>query len=1081
MLNEKRNTHCLTLNLHSELSDDSIIAWSLTESFFAPFEFLNSIFKEVVFDMKTFDEIIRARDWENQHVIGANKIAPHSPLNAYASEEEASEGKYSTYKQSLNGDWLFSLFSSPEKVPAESIEAQYDDSNWNTISVPSNWQMKGFDKPIYTNIKYPFADNPPFVPAENPTGCYRTTFTLDKSWKDRTIRIAFEGVNSAMHLWCNGHWVGYSQDSRLPAEFDLTPHLCEGDNQLMAMVMRWSDGSYLEDQDMWWLSGIFRDVTLIAKPRVCLEDITIETELDNTYRDARLKLKTRLSQKTVDHSVQIKLYDADMQIIGNREGYISKCGKKVIDEKGCWDDIAFHDIAVAQPHKWSAESPYLYHCVISLLNKDGELIDCESYRIGFRKVEIEDGLLKVNGKPILIRGVNRHEHHPEDGHAVSYESMLQDILLMKQNNFNAVRTAHYPNHPAFYELCDEYGLYVVDETNIETHGQFPMSRLSNDPEWLNAYMQRMVGMVERDKNHASIIIWSLGNESGIGFNHHAMYQWIKQRDPSRPVQYEGGGSDTAATDIICPMYARVDQDQPFEAVPKWAIKNWISRPGEHRPLILCEYSHAMGNSSGSFNKYWDAFRQYPRLQGGFIWDWVDQGLSKTDENGVHYWAYGGDFGDDINDRQFCINGLMFPDRTPHPSMFEVKNAQQFYQFALADSDALAITVTSEYLFTRSDSETLCWSLHQENEVIASGQLPLELEPCTTSVFKLADHLPMLTPSKACYLNIDVVLNQDLAWANKGHVTAQGQIALPGLRSRNNHVDTSLHSKPEYRVDEHVIQVQTSDSLIEIQKNSGRLSKWINKGEQILLHPFKDNFYRAPLDNDICTSEANHVDPNSWLCKWQRAGYDALSTECTGIQVEENTDSVMVQISYHHFSNGDVVLISNWQYTFTGDNKINVAVNVDVAQDLPSLPRIGTEFALPVPQENVEWYGRGPHENYPDRLSSARIGSYSLPYEEMHTNYIFPSDNGLRCDVQKLKIGHLVVEGQFNFSVSRYSQNNLIEAKHTNELVADDCLYVRLDGFSMGIGGDDSWTPSVHNEFLLEQTHYEYSYTLSVEK
>ncbi len=667
------------------------------------------ILKEVVLNMKTFDEIIRARDWENQHVIGANKIAPHSPLNAYANEEEASEGCYSkhksTYKQSLNGDWQFSLFSSPEEVPAESIETQYDDSHWDKISVPSNWQMKGFDKPIYTNVKYPFADNPPFVPAENPTGCYRTTFTLDNSWNDRTVRITFDGVNSAMHLWCNGHWVGYSQDSRLPAEFNLTPYLCDGENQLMVMVMRWSDGSYLEDQDMWWLSGIFRDVTLIAKPSICLEDISIETELDDVYCDASLKLKTRLNCNALDHYVQVKLYDAANQIVGSEEGYIRQCGKKVIDEKGCWNDIAFHEIAVTAPHQWSAESPYLYRCVVSLLNSDGELVDCESYRIGFRKVEIEDGLLKVNGKPLLIRGVNRHEHHPENGHAVSYEDMLQDVLLLKQNNFNAVRTSHYPNHPAFYELCDEYGLYVVDETNIETHGQFPMSRLSNDAEWLNAYMQRMIGMVERDKNHASIIIWSLGNESGIGFNHHAMYQWIKQRDPSRPVQYEGGGSDTAATDIICPMYARVEQDQPFEAVPKWAIKNWVSRPGENRPLILCEYSHAMGNSSGCFNKYWEAFRQYPRLQGGFIWDWVDQGLSKTDENGVHYWAYGGDFGDEINDRQFCINGLMFPDRTPHPSMYEVKHAQQFYQFALEDSDGLAISVTSEYLFTRSDSET----------------------------------------------------------------------------------------------------------------------------------------------------------------------------------------------------------------------------------------------------------------------------------------------------------------------------------------------------------------------------------------
>ncbi|WED22311.1 beta-galactosidase [Vibrio sp. JC009] len=1030
--------------------------------------------------MKTFDEIIRARDWENQQVIGANKVAAHAPLNAYASEKSALEADSSAYKKSLNGEWKFNLFSRPEEVPAESINADFDDAGWNDIKVPANWQMQGHDKPIYTNIKYPFQDNPPFVPEENPTGCYRTSFELEEMWAKRTTRIIFEGVNSAFHLWCNGEWVGYSQDSRLPAEFDLSSYLKAGKNQLMVMVMRWSDGSYLEDQDMWWLSGIFRDVSLLSKPEVALEDISIQTELDGTYRDATLKLRTRLNSKTTSHKINVKLFDANNQPIGESAGYNSQCGQRVIDEKGSWEDIAFHEIAVTEPQKWSAESPYLYRCVVSLLDENNELVDCEAYRIGFRSVEIEDGLLKVNGKPVLIRGVNRHEHHETDGHAVSEQSMLEDILLLKQNNFNAVRTAHYPNHPRFYELCDEYGLYVVDEANIETHGQFPMSRLSNDSLWLNAYMQRMVGMVERDKNHASIIIWSLGNESGIGFNHHAMYQWTKQRDPGRPVQYEGGGSDTAATDIICPMYARVDQDQPFEAVPKWAIKGWITRPGENRPLILCEYSHAMGNSSGSFNKYWEAFRQYPRLQGGFIWDWVDQGLTKYDENGQKFWGYGGDFGDEINDRQFCINGLMFPDRTPHPSLFEVKKAQQFYQFALHNENGLAIEVTSENLFAASEDETLKWQVCEEGKVIASGEFELDIQPSETKVFKLADNLPEVAAGKESYLNIDLVLNKDLKWAEKGHVTAQEQLPLSGSLSLAPVSDEEVAmSPPQVKTSEEAITVKTSSSVISFEKGSGALSSWIKEGEEQLIEPLKDNFYRAPLDNDIGTSEADFVDPNSWISKWSQSGLDSLTRECKFIQVEETAKSALVSASYHHFANGEVVLISEWKYEITGDDKLAVSVVVDVAEGLPSLPRVGCEFALPVPASNIDWYGRGPHENYPDRMSSARVGEYSLPVEEMHTDYIFPSENGLRCDVKRVKAGNMLVEGDFNFAVSRYSQTTLAEAKHTNELKADDCLYVRLDGYSMGIGGDDSWSPSVHKEFLLEDSRYEYSFTLSL--
>ncbi len=500
------------------------------------------------------------------------------------------------------------------------------------------------------------------------------------------------------------------------------------------MVIRWSDGSYLEDQDMWWLSGIFRDVTLLSKPQHCIEDVFITPDLDACYRDGSLSVVTSISAPDT-YQVQVQLFDGEQAVTEPR---IDRPHNRRIDERGTWDDVVFQTLHVREPKKWTAETPNLYRLVVSLLDENGTHLESEAYPVGFRKVEITDGQLKLNGKPLLIRGVNRHEHHPELGHVMTEEDMIRDICLMKQYNFNAVRTAHYPNHPRWYELCDQYGLYVCDEANIETHGMQPMNRLSSDPQWAHAYMSRYTQMVMRDKNHPSIIIWSLGNESGHGSNHNAMYAWSKNYDPSRPVQYEGGGSNTTATDIIAPMYARVNTVIEDEAVPKWAIKKWVSLPNETRPLILCEYAHAMGNSLGSFNDYWDAFRDYPRLQGGFIWDWVDQGLSQWDENGQHFWAYGGDFGDEINDRQFCINGLIFPDRTVHPTLEEAKYCQRMITVSLQEQtkDACTLLVTNENLFRATDNEQLNWSLLEDGKVIQTGSLALNVEATAKQVLRL---------------------------------------------------------------------------------------------------------------------------------------------------------------------------------------------------------------------------------------------------------------------------------------------------------------------------------------------------------
>ena len=1028
---------------------------------------------------RTFQDIINAREWEDQTVIQKNTLEPHAALHAYHSIDAAKLGQQSRFEYSLNGEWKFKLFDRPENVNADSTQTDYDDSGWDNIQVPSNWQLQGFDKPIYTNVKYPFPDNAPFVPKDNPTGLYRRTFTTEGYDPTRRYSITFDGVNSAFHLWCNGHWVGYSQDSRLPSEFDLTQHLHEGQNNLTVMVMRWSDGSYLEDQDMWWLSGIFRNVTLRSKPEIAIKDVQVTTNMDACYLSGELRVTTRLTGINKTVSVTTSLFDAAGQPI---DSITSQCGQRIIDEKGAWDDVAEHSIQLTNPEKWSAEKPYLYRVVIALRKAEGDLIDCEACNVGFRTVEISDGQLKVNGKAVLIRGVNRHEHHPERGHSLTVDDMVEDIKLLKQNNFNAVRTAHYPNDPAWYDLCDQFGLYLVDEANIETHGQFPMCRLSDDSSWLPAYMDRIVRLVERDKNHPSVIIWSLGNESGIGSNHHAMYQWTKLRDKTRPVQYEGGGANTEATDIIVPMYSRVDKDQLHHidpaVTPKYGLKKWVGMPNETRPVILCEYSHAMGNSLGNFNKYWDAFQEFPRLQGGFIWDWVDQGLTKTDEHGVNYWAYGGDFGDEINDRQFCINGLVFPDRTPHPALHEVKKAQQFHTFSLSGTEPLQVSVTNNHLFISTENEQLVWTITKNGYEVDRGEVVLSIPPQVTDTIRL-DHKRINVEEGAEYhLNLEVVLISANHWAEQGHPLSKDQIVLPVARG---FAGESLTTDGEIKVvsTDSRISVFLQNGKISFDTETGLLDSWkIGEVEQILQAP-RDIFYRAVLDNDIGTSEVDRVDPNTWMAKWHALGLNKLESACISAHGFSRPDHKYCFSARFVHQYGDKVLFkSTWDYVVNSNGSVTIDVLVNVAKGLPSIPRVGMEMAVDRTVSSVSWFGRGPHENYPDRLLSAHIGRYSASIDEMHTPYIFPTDSGLRCDVREARIGNLTIQGNYHLSVSRYATSDVDAAKHTNELTESDRVYVRVDGFHMGVGGDDSWTPSVHEEFRLQEENYRYQVTLT---
>lgn len=1008
----------------------------------------------------TLAAILARRDWENPSITSLHRLAAHPSFASWRNEEDARKEIPSPFLRSLNGQWQFSYFTSPLQVPESWLQQDLPDAQ--CIPVPSNWQMLGYDVPIYTNVTYPIPVNPPCVPQENPTGCYSLTFSLDESWLvDGQTRIVFDGVNSAFHLWCNGNWIGYAQDSRLPSEFDLSQVLTAGTNRIAVMVMRWCDGTYLEDQDMWRMSGIFRDVSLLHKPKTRIADLQVVTSFNDDFSRASLQTQVTLEGDAVEESrIAVQLW-WNNTLIGATE---QPMGSDLIDEHGAYADRCHISLPVERPLLWSAEVPNLYRLVV-LLKQHNVLTEVEACDVGFRKVEISQGLLKLNGQPLLIRGTNRHEHHPQYGQVMDTDTMRRDILLMKQHNFNAVRCSHYPNHPMWYRLCDRYGLYVVDEANIETHGMAPMGRLSNDVCWLPAMAERVTRMVCRDRNHPSVIIWSLGNESGYGSNYAALYRWVKASDSTRPVQYEGGGADTAATDIICPMYARVDQDQRFPVLPKWSIKKWLSLPQETRPLILCEYAHAMGNSFGGFHKYWQAFREYPRLQGGFVWDWVDQSLIKYDDKGQPFSAYGGDFGDKPNDRQFCMNGLLFADRTAHPALYEACQLQQFFQFTLLPGQPVRIEVTSELLFRHTDNECLYWSLKLNGEQLATGEMVLDLAPQGKQVITL--ELPAMTGSGQLWLNVEVRQIAATDWCDAGHCCAWQQWRLPAPLSEP--IVETVALVPVLQVLQHQYLVNLEAQQWVFDRNIGTLTQWVSEGKNVLLSALTDQFTRAPLDNDIAVKG----DPRSWAERWQAAGMYDMQPLLISCEAEQLAGGVELRTVHCWQALGKTLFISRKSWQINGLAELKITVDVDIAYGTPAPARIGLSCQLAEVNPQVSWLGLGPHENYPDRQHSARFDRWQCPLSDLYTPYVFPSENGLRCGTQSLQFGDNQWCGNFQFNLSRYSQQQLRTTSHRHLLKEETGCWLNIDGFHMGVGGDDSWSPSVSPEYLLQESHYHY--------
>lgn len=986
-------------------------------------------------------------DWENEKIFAINKEAPYSTFFTYGNEVAAFKNKpaASEYYMLLNGQWKFNWVNKPADRPVDFYKEDYDISAWKTIKVPSNWELNGYGIPIYINTRYEFEPKnpqPPHVPKDwNPVGSYRHSFYMPDDWQNRQVFIHFGAVKSAMYLWINGQKVGYSQDSKTPAEFDITPYIKKGVNTLALEVYRFSDGSYLECQDFWRISGIERDVYLYSTPKVRIRDFFFHPNLAANYLDATpvidVELKNHTAQKGT-YSLQAKLYDGS-NVVWVQDQKINMSGEH--------EKVSLSGINL-QPELWSAETPNLYKLLLTLKDAEGNVTQSVSANVGFRRVEVKGGELLVNGKAVLIKGVNRHEHDEFEGHVVSVESMIKDIRLMKQNNINAVRTCHYPNDPVWYELCNKYGIYVVDEANIESHGMgYGEKTLAKVDSWLDAHMDRTERMVERDKNHPSIIIWSLGNEAGDGPIFEATSKWIRERDPSRPVQYERAG-EKPHTDIVCPMYMGLE-----------AMVNYASRPQE-RPLIQCEYAHAMGNSVGNFQDYWDIIEKYKYLQGGFIWDWVDQGIAAYNEKGQKYWAFGGDLGaqDHANDQNFCMNGLVNAARTPHPALAEVKKVYQFIKIKAADENCSHVNVSNLYDFVTLDNFKINWVVKGDGETILSGHFfPKGIHPGETKSYELALESLEKKPGIEYFIHFSAETIQEESLVPAAFELATEQIALPNTASVSESNDTHTSFKVELEKTGKYVLVTSGKMLVKFDMSEGKLTSFTSAGNELISAGPEINFWKAPNDNDLGYRMQEEY------AVWRNAGSGKLLKKAEA--TKDKSGNVVVGFEYDLPSVGGKLSTT---YLISANGEIEVKNNFQNGnKKLPLVPRIGMLMELPEGYENIEWFGRGPIENYPDRKEAAFVDRYKSTVTEQFYAYESPQENGYKTDTRWLKITNnngsgILFKGMplFHFSALHFTPEDLTQeargSMHNVDLKPRKQTILNIDYRIMGVGGIDSW-------------------------
>ncbi|MCX6235053.1 MAG: DUF4981 domain-containing protein [Bacteroidetes bacterium] len=1011
-------------------------------------------------------------EMENPEIVGINKEPPHCTLLPFADEASALAGNRaaSPYYKSLNGLWKFNWVENPSRRPSDFYMPDFKEKNWKEIAVPSNWELQGYGVPIYVNSDYEFSltPQPPYVPHDNnPVGSYRTTFSIPDSWNDRQVILHFGDVKSAMYVWLNGEYVGLSKGSKLPAEFNITKYLKPGENLLAVQVYRYSDGSYLECQDFWRISGIERDVFLYAIPQTHIRDFFILSDLTDNYKDGHFDLKAELVNYSGNSEeifyIEGKLYDNPSD-----EPFLA------FEDKIRFDTLKtfpFHfETTLFNPKKWTAETPDLYTLVLTFRNSH-EVLESLSCKVGFRTSEIKNGQLLINGVAIRIKGVNRHEHDPLTGHVISEESMLKDIQMMKQNNINTVRTCHYPNDPRWYELCDQYGLYLIDEANIESHGMGYDSNktLGNNPLFMKAHLDRIQRMVERDKNHPSVIIWSMGNEAGDGVNFDTCYKWIHYRDPSRPVHYERAelGSNT---DIYCPMYPQIQE------LIDYASKYQL------RPLIMCEYDHSMGNSTGNISDYWNVIESNKQLQGGCIWDWVDEGLLKKDDRGREYYGYGGDFGahEVPTDGNFCCNGLVSADRTPHPGLKEVKKVYQYVGFTNIDLMNGKIKVTNKYDFINLDTFNINWQLAKDGEIIGQGIIERpDVAPHTSKLFTIP--LPPIQSviGEEYFINFSVTARDDKPFIPKGFEVASEQIRMPYYSDFNKYtVPESLTLQLEEKGDNPTIR--GNQFRIIFDRKTGTISSWLYNETELIKQGSLPNFWRAPTDNDF----GNQMEKRCAI--WKQ---DSYTRKVQAFDIKKiSKGEIWIEVLYKLPASG-ATCHARYIVLATGDVYVLEEINPVAGSKLPEMPRFGMRMKIPAQFGNMKWYGRGPHENYCDRNTSAFVGQYTSTVMDQYFPYIRPQENGYKTDVRWVALTNqqgqgLLIAGLPFFSMSAlpYSIEDLDQGtkqnyRHTIDLVPRDFVDVNIDFKQQGVGGIDSWGAKPLPQYQLPSQHYSFSYRM----
>lgn len=969
------------------------------------------------------------KTWENHQIDGINRMPARAHFLTFPSKEKAllNNNRYTHAFKNLNGVWKFMFLDAPEYSPEGFFNSDFDVTKMDDITVPGNWQLQGYGKMHYSDLWYNFPINPPYVPTENPTGIYKRTFFVEESYRDKKIIIRFCGVDSAYHLWINGKEVGYSKVARNESEFDITDIIRVGEeNDVTVRVYQWSDGTYLEDQDMWWESGIFRDVELIGVPKDGINDYKVIADLDDEYKNGIFKVEAFL-RTTKEVNVTFELVDAGENTVFTKT-VVAKEGKACIDE------------VIADVNHWTAETPYLYKLFMTV-EDDGQIVEVIPQNVGFRNIRLNGETFLVNGVAIKFKGVNRHDYSPQNGRVVSREEIEKDIILMKQFNINAIRTSHYPNSYYLYDLCDEYGMYLIAETDLECHG-FELTGdykwITDDPSWELAYVSRMTRMIERDKNHPAIIFWSLGNESAFGCNFRKMTDVAHEMDPTRLVHYEGD-FDVESADVYSTMYTWIENPKK-----PYLMKDIIEK--SKKPHIHCEYCHAMGNGPGNLKDYQDLVYAHDKLQGGFVWEWFDHGIESFTESGEKYYRYGGDFGDDPSNKDFCIDGLIMPDRTPSPGLYEYKKVIEPITTTAVDIQKGIINLLSRYDFANLDRFNLVYKVMEDDVILQTGFMAVpSIEARANKDITLPYDLSAIKakPGAHYYVNISYQLREDTSYASSGHELATAQFELPlykeGIMVRPEGI---LNVEKEHTT----LHVKGANFSLDFNLVNGNLMNIVRDGMQVLSKGPRLTLWRAPISNDM-----------EIIDKLKKVYFLHLEHE------------VVMNIDYH--MEGNILKVevdtinsttnSAWhfktKYVYTvcpsGDILIDVegtpSGRVDLAPDM--LPRIGVSMHLDKSMEHVRYFGMGPGENYADSKEAAQMGLYANTVDGLFTNYVIPQENGNHMGCKWVSMtndrgmGLLAsTEGDFNFSASWYEDKDLDDAKHTCDLVKRDYIVFNVD-------------------------------------